>query len=97
VSSQERDGKEQYQTRTRAQDPGRYGQGPQLGSHDAGRLEGSDAAGPKRMDLLGHLGQARIDARPPNPTRGRGAYGGETPPLLLAWMPASPTRRQEMV
>jgi hypothetical protein len=63
---------------------------------DTSGLEGPDAAGAERMDLLGHLGQTRNDAQPPNPTRGRGAPGGQTPPLLLARMSASPTQRKEV-
>jgi len=57
----------------------------------------SDAAGAERMDLLGHLGQTRNNAKPSNPTRAQGTSGGQTPPLLLAWLSASPTRREEVV
>ena len=49
------------------------------------------------MGLLGHLGETRNDAQPPNPTRGRGAAGGQTPALLLARLSASSTRRKEVV
>jgi|SRR5579872_2070791 len=88
---------EREQTRPSTQNPGGFVQGPRLGSHDAGGLEGSDATGAERMDLLGDLGQARNDAQPPNPTRGRGAPGGQTSPLLLARLSASPTQREEVV
>ena len=85
------------QTRSRTPNPGGSVQGPRLGSDDAGGLEGSDAAGAERMDLLGHLGETRNDAQPPNPTRGRGTPGGQTAPLLLARVSASPTQRKEVV
>jgi hypothetical protein len=72
-------------------------QGHRLESDDEGGLEGSDAAGAKRMDLLDHLGQARSYAQPPNSTRGRGTPDGQTPPMLLARLSASPTQRKEVV
>src|SRR5579863_8782554 len=49
------------------------------------------------MDLLGHLGETRNNAQPPNPTRNRGSSGGQTPSLLLAWLCAPPTHREEVV
>jgi hypothetical protein len=49
------------------------------------------------MDLLGHLGETGNDTQPPDPTRGRGTRGGQTSPLLLAWMSASQTQRKEVV
>jgi len=49
------------------------------------------------MDLLGHLGQARNHAQPQNNSRGRGTPGGQTPPLLLAGLSASPAQRKEVV
>jgi hypothetical protein len=85
------------QPRSHAQTPGGLSQGPRIGRHDAGGLEGSDAAGAKRMDLLGHLGQTSNDAQPTNPARGRGTPGGQTPPLLLAGLSASPNQRKEVV
>lgn len=88
---------EREQTRPLAQNPGGFAQGPRLGSDDAGGLERPDAAGAERMDLLGHLSQTSNDAQPPNPARGRGAPGRQTPPLLLARLSASPTQRKEMV
>jgi hypothetical protein len=97
IVAAEIDDEEREQTRSRARNPGGFAQGPQLGSDDAGGLEGSDAAGAERMDLLGHLGQTRNDAQPPNPTRARGTPDGQTPPLLLARLSASPTQRKEVV
>jgi len=49
------------------------------------------------MDLLGHLGQTENNAQPPNPTRDGGSSGGQTPSLLLAWLSASSTQREEVV
>ena len=67
---------ERQQTRSRAQNARGLVQGRRLGSDDKGSLEGSDAAGTQRMDLLGHLGQARNDTQPKNQARGRGTPGG---------------------
>jgi hypothetical protein len=83
--------------RTRAQSPGGPSHSTQLGSDNAGSLEGSDASGAQRMDLLGHLGQAGNNAPSPNPTRDRGSAGGETPSLLLARLSPSQTKREEVV
>jgi hypothetical protein len=49
------------------------------------------------MDLLGHLGETRNNAPPPNPTRDGEFSGGQTPSLLLAWLSAPPTQREEVV
>jgi len=49
------------------------------------------------VDLLGYFGKTRRDAQPPDSTRGRGAQRRQTPPLLLAWLSASPTERKEVV
>jgi hypothetical protein len=49
------------------------------------------------MDLLGRLGETRNNAQPPNPTGDRGSSGGQTPSLLLAWLSAPPTQREEVV
>jgi hypothetical protein len=83
--------------RPRAQNSDGLAHGAQVGSEDAGGLEESDPAGAERMDLLGHLGQTRCNARSPNPARNRGSSGGKTPSLLLAWLSASPTQRAEVV
>jgi hypothetical protein len=88
---------ERKQTRSGAQNPGGFEQGPRLGSDDTGGLEGSDTAGAERMDLLGHLGETTDDAQPPNPTRGRRPPGRQTPPLLLARLSTPPTQRKEVV
>ena len=85
------------QARSLAQNPDGLAHGAQFGRDDAGGLGRSDPAGTERMDLLGHLGQTRTNAQPPNPTRGRGASGGQTPPLLLARLSASPPQREEVV
>ena len=88
---------EREQTRSCAQDPRGPGQSHWIGSDYAGGLERSDAAGAERMDLLGHLGEAGNDAQPPDRTRSRGTPGGQTPPVLLARLSASPTERKEVV
>jgi hypothetical protein len=85
------------QARAGAQSSDGLAHGAQLGSEDAGGLEGPYPAGAERMDLLGHLGKTRYDAKPPNPARDRGSPGRQTPSLLLAWLSASPTQREEVV
>jgi hypothetical protein len=49
------------------------------------------------MDLLDHVGQTRNNAQQPNSTRDRGSSGGQTPSVLLAWLPAPSTQREEVV
>jgi hypothetical protein len=49
------------------------------------------------MDLLGDFGKAGGNAQQPHRARGRESQGGQTPPLLLARLPASPTRCEEVV
>src|SRR6185436_14125823 len=76
------DGEERNQPGPRAHDPGGPARGHRLGGDDASGVEGPDTARTERMDLLGDLPQASRNAHPPNRTRGRGAQGGQAPPLL---------------
>ena len=54
--------KQSGQAQSSAQNPDGLAHGAQLERDDACGLGGSDAAGTKRMDLLGHLGQATNNA-----------------------------------
>jgi len=67
----EHDGDQAEQARLPAQGPGGPPQSAQFRCDGASGLEGSDAAGAERMDLLDHLGQTKDNAEPPNPARGR--------------------------
>jgi hypothetical protein len=89
--------KQNSQARSRPQNSDGLADGAQLGTDDAGGMEGFNTAGTERMDLLGHLGETRSNAQSPNPTRGRGSSGGQAPTLLLARLSASTTQREEMV
>lgn len=74
-----------------------FAPGSQFGTDVAGCLEGSDAPGTERMDLLGSLGQTGSDAQPPDSTCGGGARSGQATPMLLARLSASAAQRKEVV